>query len=107
MEKTIQSSWKYMRRSVDNFWQKESIGLFLGRGEPGRHGSAIVFSHAIFPFEKIGDGLRLDADFHSPEAGEEQVHLVTKAAGGTKIHCGTMGHENFPAPQLKQSPAGG
>ena len=69
------------------------------------HRSAIVFRHAIFPLEKIGYRLRLDANFNSPEAGQQQIHFVTKAPRRTEIGGGLMHDSDFPTPQLDQSPA--
>ena len=107
MEKRIQSSRKYIPGSVDNFRLKECVGLFLWWSKSRRNGSAIVFCHAIFPFEKIRDRLRLDTNFHTPETGKEQIHLIAKPARRAEIFSRTMRHQNFPAPQFEQSPAGG
>ena len=92
MEKKIQSSWKYIPESVNNLGLEEGVWLVLGRSKSPRHFPTIVFGHAIFPLEKIGDRLRLNADFDAPEAGEQQVHLVTETTCGAKICGGTMGH---------------
>lgn len=46
---------------------------------------AIIFSHAVLPFQKIGDILRFDAYFNTAQAGQQQIHLVTKAGGAAQI----------------------
>ena len=101
MEKEIQSSWKYILDLFDNFRLKERVGLFLWRSKSGRNSSAVIFRHAIFPFQKIRDRLWLDTNFDAPEAGQEQIHFVAKTACGAKVLSRTMGHQYFPAPQFE------
>ena len=105
MNKKIQSSWKYIPRSLNNFRLEKGIRFFLRGCEALGHRPAIVFRHAIFPFEKIGDRLRLDANFDPLEAGEKQVHFVAKAPCQAEVGGGVMNQSNFPAPKFEQSPA--
>jgi len=40
-----------------------------------------------FPLEKVGNRLRLDADFDSPQTRQEQVHLVPKSGESAEMRA--------------------
>src|SRR5438477_5132244 len=62
---------------------KKAIAFFLRRQKSFRQSAPVVIRHTIFPLEKIGDGLRLNANFHTAEAGEKQIHFMTESRRGT------------------------
>lgn len=67
--------------------------------------TAVVFSQPIFPFEKVGDGLGLDAYFHAAQAGEQKVHLPHKSGlAALGLAARLDGHADLAAFTLQQSP---
>src|SRR5271169_2865262 len=46
------------------------VPLQFSRRDAFRQPAAVVLGHAIFPFEKVGNGLRLDAHFHPAQTGQ-------------------------------------
>src|SRR5581483_10614179 len=78
-------------RGYDPFWQA----------------SAVVFNEAVLPFEKICDGLRLNAYFHAAQAGEQKIHLPHEAGlAALTFAAGLDGHADFAALAFKQPPLG-
>jgi hypothetical protein len=49
---------------------QKHILFFVGRNQTLGQSAAIVFGHAILPFKKVGDALRLDANLDPAQAGE-------------------------------------
>ena len=81
------------------------LGL-LGDNSFGQ-AAAIVFNEAVLPFEKIGDGLRFNADLDAAEAGEEKIHLPHQAGlAALALAAGFDGDTNIAALTFKQSPLG-
>ena len=51
----------------------------LGWRDTGWDYTAVVFDHAVLPFEEVRDGLWFDADLDTAQACEEQIHLLHHA----------------------------
>src|SRR5579863_4436437 len=85
---------------------EKMVGLFLGWRHSSGQAAAVVVGHAIFPFEKIGDGLRLDPDFHPPQAGQKKIHLRLESTGATQILLRRPNHFDRPRPVFEQTPSG-
>jgi len=78
-----------------------------GRQFPGIN-AAVIFQKPVLPFKKLGDGLRLDADFHAAQAGQQQVHFVFHAGGGALAAAWGLDAQFHPAPgAFQQAPARG
>src|ERR1700745_946783 len=71
--------------SRDSVWLEEDIGFFFSGREAFGQGTAVVFRHAIFPFEEVGDALRFDANLDAAQAGEQVIHFVTEARGRAEV----------------------
>src|SRR6266576_5854284 len=95
-----------VRSLTRNFRLKKSIRLVVRSGQSLWQSSAVVFGHAILPFEEVGNALRLDADFYASQAGKQQVHFVAKADGSAQILRRGSEHLNVPAPTFQETPAG-
>ena len=79
---------------------------FLGR-DSFRQASAVVLNEAVLPFEKIRDGLRLNAHFYATQAGEQKIHLPHEAGlAALAFAAGLDGNADFTAFAFKQSPLG-
>src|SRR6185437_4962341 len=84
---------------------KETVGLLLCRQDSFRQRAAIVVRHAVFPLEKVGNGLRLNANLDPAQAGKQQIHLVTKSGGGAHF-CGRVDNLFYLAvAEFEQSPS--
>src|ERR1041385_379166 len=68
---------------------------FRGR-DAFRQASTVVFSEAVLPFQKICDGLRLNADFNAAQAGQQEIHLPHQAGlAALGLATGLYGHTDF------------
>src|SRR6201993_4875246 len=45
------------------------VRFLFERGQAAREFSSVVVRHSVFPLQELCDGLGLDADFHTPQAG--------------------------------------
>lgn len=72
-----------------------------------RQAAAVVFDEAVLPFEKISDGLRLNAYLNAAQAGQEEIHLPHESGlAALALAAGLDGYPNFAAFAFKQSPLG-
>jgi len=77
----------------------------FGRRDSFGQAAAVVFGEAVFPLQKISDGLRLDAHLDPAEAGQQKIHLPHQADFGTLgLATGLYRHCDFAAFILQQPP---
>src|SRR5579872_962244 len=86
---------------------EKAIAFLFGRNDSLRQSAAVVFRHAVLPFQKIGDRLRLNANFDAAETRQKQIHLVAEAGGSAQVFGGGRDHVDFTVVIGEQSPAFG
>src|SRR5229473_3996608 len=86
---------------------EKNVRFFVGGRQSFWEGAAIVFRHAVFPFEEVSDALWFHPDFDTAQAGEQQIHFVAEAGGAAEILGGRMRGVDFILAQFEQSPACG
>src|ERR1700723_1633378 len=103
-----QAGWRGIARSsVARGSKQESVGFFIFGDQAFRERAAVVLGHTIFPLEKIGDVLWLNANLHAPQTREQEIHLVLESGGGTQILDRHV-HSLYLAPaRSQQTPACG
>src|SRR5689334_18976714 len=58
----------------------ENSGGFFFRGEYSfGQLASVVLGHAVLPFQKLGNGLRLNAHFHPAQTGQQKPHFSDEA----------------------------
>src|SRR5258706_10717083 len=72
-------------RSIDRVWFQEDVEFLVSGRQSFWEGAAVVFRHAVFPLEEVGDALGFDAHFDAAQACEQKIHFVTEAGGSAKI----------------------
>src|SRR5580658_8554691 len=70
-------------------------------------GATVVFGHAVFPLEEVGDALRFDADFDAAQTCEEKIHFVLEAGRRAQVFGRWLRALDLAAADFQQSPADG
>src|SRR5581483_12419391 len=80
--------------------------LAFGWNDIGRQNTAVILRHAVLPLEKLGNRLRLDTDFHPPQAGQQQIHFVHQTGWRSMIVAWRPKHDfNLASVALQKPPA--
>src|SRR5215470_8757699 len=66
--------------------------------------TAVVVDETVLPLEKVGDGLRLDANLDPAQAGQKQVHFPHEAGGTALAVAGGPHHQAHLAPFALEQP---
>ncbi len=81
------------------------VRLGFRRDDSFRQPSSVVLREAVLPLEKVGDGLRFNADFNPAQAGQEKVHLPYESlVGALALAAGLDRQLDLPALALQESP---
>ena len=59
----------------------------------------------FFHFKKLGDRLRFNADFDTPQTGQQEIHLITEAGGAAQVFGRGLHHFWLAFTDLEQAPA--
>jgi hypothetical protein len=74
-----------------------NVGFGFGGDDAFWEASAVVFDEAVFPFEEFGNGLWLNADFNTAQAGEKKIHLPHESGfTALAVTCWFYDETNFP-----------
>src|SRR6266478_5509808 len=93
--------------SVARRSQQKSVGfLFLCNQSFGQC-APVVLRHAVLPLQEVGDALRFNADFHSPQTRQQKIHLVLEPDRGTQILRRRLNPLNLAPPNFQQPPSYG
>src|ERR1700683_4935934 len=85
--------------------RQKSIRFLLRGNQPFRQTASVVFGHPVFPLEKIGDGLRLNSNFHPPQTRQQKIHFVLETSWRPQILSRRLDAHRLAPAHFQQSPS--